>query len=40
MKRISIYLLGLMMSGVLFVACDDDDDNGRLTFDLIRTLSC
>lgn len=33
MKRISIYLLGLMMSGVLFVACDDDDDNGRLTFD-------
>ncbi|WP_294080308.1 hypothetical protein [Proteiniphilum sp. UBA5384] len=32
MKRISVYLLGLIMSGVLFVACDDDDDD-KLTFD-------
>ncbi|SCD19362.1 hypothetical protein PSM36_0532 [Proteiniphilum saccharofermentans] len=33
MKRISIYLLSLMVSGAFFVACDDDESNGKLTFD-------
>lgn len=34
MKRFSIYLLSLMLSGVFFVACDDDDDSiDKLTFD-------
>jgi hypothetical protein len=33
MKKISVYLLGLILSGALFVACDDDDDNSKLTFD-------
>ena len=37
MKRFSVYalsVLSLMLSGVFFVACDDDDDsNGKLTFD-------
>ena len=32
MKRISVYLLSLIMSGALFVACSDDDDD-QLTFD-------
>lgn len=33
MKRISIYLLSLMVSGAFFAACDDDESNGKLTFD-------
>ena len=33
MKKISVYLLGLILSGAFFVACDDDDDNSKLTFD-------
>ncbi len=33
MKRFSIYLLSLMLSGVFFIACDDDDSNDKLTFD-------
>lgn len=34
MKKISVYLLGLILSGAFFVACDDDDDS-KLTFDNI-----
>ena len=36
MKRFSVYalsVLSLMLSGVFFVACDDDDSNDKLTFD-------
>lgn len=33
MKRISIYLLSLMLSGAFFVACDDDESDNKLTFD-------
>lgn len=33
MKRISIYVLSLMLSGAFFVACDDDESNDKLTFD-------
>lgn len=32
MKRFSMYVLALLVSGALFVACDDDD-NDKLTFD-------
>lgn len=33
MKKISVYLLSLMVSGAFFVACDDDESNDKLTFD-------
>ena len=33
MKRISIYLLSLILSGAFFVACEKDEDNAKLTFD-------
>ena len=33
MKRFSVYVLSLMLSGTFFIACDDDDSNGKLTFD-------
>ncbi|MCW1735430.1 pilus assembly protein N-terminal domain-containing protein [Anaerorudis cellulosivorans] len=33
MKRFSIYVVSLMLSGTFFIACDDDESNGKLTFD-------
>ena len=33
MKRISIYLFGLILSGALFVACEKEGDDPKLTLD-------
>ena len=33
MKRFSVYVLSLMLSGTFFIACDNDESNGKLTFD-------